>query len=535
MFDKAELVSSNDPNLDPSNLVYMDSDSESSRAYDDTMETAGHEVVKEKEDVSNEEADLIHVRIKMEDEFIIEEEPIELNSDSEDDDIYTSLSPVYLEDDPEQVAIKVELDSQGPMPLPKEEPQVPTLDDEQFEIIRDSEKPDEAQTSRDTSLVDHPYSQCEATNRGFCDDIVQNILDEAGTVESPATFRIISKFNEMFESFGFHDAQANLYFQNMKESLERFKKSYEVKQREVAAAEESNAVKAKAIEEANKGFTDISMTETETENNETLEEIVDLPETDVTDTEKEKPQEENVELNCVIEGISENEMVLKLKSDIKKVEDFGKHLSDQALKLAMEPMQTEETVAEIKSNLKTLLKESRTKFRSLMSEINGNDKNINENAKINLLVSDSSDFSSDIDSDGAQTALSKQRILKDGPQTPAIVSSTKEDYEMSGAEDSKFEHKRERHSSSSESEGKTNDEDKEIKKLLDITSLANAKPDRSKKSSKIKKLTKKKTKTVGSDIDLSSDDDSLGDRSSSSSSVSIFLIQKTLRCSRNFF
>lgn len=503
----------------------MDSDSECSEQFSyamDIQEAAHCEVVKlgKEMDESSNDAIInpIHVSIKMEEELMIEDEPIEVNSD--DDLIPEDQGTPHVEGgDVSLEGIKSELDSQeftSSLNLEKESlnsshaaDQLDELNrnDEQFEIICDESTDAEAVSSQHTSLVDHAYSQI--AKESFCDDIVRNILENG-----KSRVQLLSNFTETFAHFFDEDqqSQAYLYLQNMKDTLQRLLAAQNIIQ--------------------------VPMTETEPEATDAdlLEEMIDIPETELEDEEPEKKEEaEELELEhkVPIEEIIESEEVQRLKLNIKNVEEFGKNLNDQASALAIQPLRSDENITTIKLNLMTLLKESKKKFRSLKSEIENevnSGNNINEKAKKNLLVSESSELSSDTDSEGDQVKKRKrENPIKSGPQTPAIVSSTKEDYEVSGAEDSKSEVKRQSSSSECES-GKRRDNDKYIKKLIDLSPLVNHKPDRSQKSSKVKRLSKKKKKETASDIDTLSTDDDATAENTSSSSVRI-LSERISQCS----
>ena len=572
LFEKAEFVSSNDPDVDQNNLVYIESDSEESEKFNYDMhlqETALQEVVgsaaKDNKDEITDNP--IHVTIKKEEELIIEDEPIQICLDDSCDSwksfdteagLAEKLNVTIKEEETEELSLQVgitRIDQPVGMITPPYVPDYSNIDEdkdeEQFMLITDTppdaeaaQKTDDENTAMDTSLMDHQYSQQETTNKEFCFDLVQNLLKDSGNETNPTAIPLLSKFTELVECFvEDHDREQNdsqmfLYLTNMKKTLNGMKIPG-AKENEPQELEQTTDVHSRTSSTlcpmTQEDGTQASSQAT------TVDENINIPETELDD--ETKSQEEIIlkkepgpleKADNVVdedpEVIQKDENVNELKIEITKVKDFAMKLMGNAYDLMNLPMETEESSVDIKNKLKALLKTSRKEFRSLIQEINGlvvaETDDINEKTKKNLIAKlgiETSDFtSSDSDSEGDQILNLKRKIPKNKPHTPAIVSSTKEDSDaMESGVVKQAGSSRSQSSGSETEEGvkKKKDLSKTLEKLLDFTTLNCPKPVSSKKASKQKKLKKKKTRR-SSDIDSfpssSDDNDSLADSSSSS-------------------
>lgn len=556
LFENAEFVSSHDPDVDQNSLVYIESDSEGSDKFNydmDLQETAHQEVVNSNliKDYKDEVIDLtdnpIHVTVKKEEELIIEDEPIhfdqseENSNDSwisvESENISTSIVKEIFET--KNVELEIETTRLDPPEKIRTLPKAPDdneMFEEQFVLIIDTpteaatpKKTDDDNTVKDTSLMDHQYSQQETTNKAFCYEILQNLLKESGN-ERNASISLLSKFTELVECFVDEHEQANsqmaLLLINMKKTLSGFKITEENKPQE---AEEPADLKRITSDLC-------PLTQEDTQPVDSIsEEMINIPETEPEDEIEDAsqqiiPKEEPVsqEDNAVQDdqALHGDDNCAKLKTEILKVKDFASKLTDSTTELLNLPMETDESTADAKKKLLNLIKTSRKEYRSLAHQIRGFhivEKNeINEKSKkklVDKLATDSSDFlSTDSDSDGGQIINLKRKIPKYGPQTPAIVSSTKEDSDASEGVVAKVERNSRSQSSVSDKDSETEDFDKTVKKLLDFNTLNCPKPVSSKQATKQKKFKKKKTKR-NIDIDSfpsSSDDDDSQDNSSTS-------------------
>lgn len=585
LFENAELVSSNDPNLDVDNLVYMDTDSNESDVYETPIQDAPRlEIVGfQTNDVSIDITDTTTIHVKREEEFIIDDEPIQMDdldyllSESFNHDIdpkspESSFEIVEVKEEVEDIKDEVtvtevdasldltitRIDPDSDMPTPPE-----NIDDsqrvyeEQFQLINDL--PDNAKTeanaTMNSSLVDHPYSQPEITNNDFCDEIVQNMLKDTG-INTPSAVQLLSKFTEMIEQFFVEDtsSQLTLYLRSMKSTLHGLEKKSEPENAAVPAQleevepftevpETQELVEEKLVNGETQECPEIPATQStenlieefiadceneeqvimkkENEADETLTGAEDEVEDVAAEEEKEAIKEENNEN----EVAPENDVIVQHKLDCTRISDLGLKLSNDANELMNVSMDNDEAAADAKNKLIQLLKDFRIGYRALSAEIIGEcsvkkEKKMNQESKKKLEDSSSEAFSSDSDSDGDQVVNLNRKIPKNSPQTPAIVSSTKEDSDITDIEQEEMNSAAGSRSISPESgTGKPKNEDKEIEKLLDFTSLNCPKPASSRKVSKSKKA-KKKEKKENNDIDKlleTSEDDSELDHSSSSS------------------
>lgn len=548
LFDNFEMVSSNDDNVDPNSLVYMDSDSNSSEKvkYDVPMmqDIALQEVVKNDQvfrsgAIDNDQADNpMEFTIKKEEECIIDDmEPIDISDDFEtSSEIYRfdeesklpqpcCSSSLITNIDQESTSKSfgfhvVTHDPPSGMPPPPEILDLSDFadaDEEQFELIReaDSEKGD---TCKDTSLVDHPYSQPETRNKDFCESLVEEMLSETGNTNNGSAVLLLSKFTKVLEHF-VEDApttQLSMYLQSMKTVLSDKTEAGEPANNDQIKFEieepTNNAEQAKFKFEVPKsddlelvGSEDVPILELSNEIPETQSDIIDggeaekvngasakVNEIEITDCQDQKTQVDQTK-----------QKITEVRQQIKKIQDFAQKLSDQTAELAAQcaTNDSDELAEQVQAELLLLMTDSRLEYQSLVSSIDVRFKDENdslEKIKKNLMktLADSSEPSTSDSEDLDQSLNLNRKIPKKETNTSAIVSSTKEDPNVSEVETVKLRSR----SSSLESESeKEKDIDKAIEKLLDFQSLNYPKPVSSRKISKQKRLTKKKKKKLVSD------------------------------------
>lgn len=551
--------------MDHNNLVYMDSDSNDSdrlRYSLHMQDNLRQEVIDSGEDtLDGLDNNPMHVTVKREKECIIEDVPIGLDKTDDIDESIISQSDQDAVNSPDHsyyaiietirehtdvsieaknsLDVKLEydftrLDPPVGMCLPPDVSEF--IEEEQFAIIAnnddDIKKTEEESAAKDTSLVDHQYSQPEATNREFCDDIVQSMLQESGNDKNPAVLTLLSKFTEIFEHFVDEDknSQMSLYISSMKKTLKVLK--IDEPSTSAAAATQlgpsgvdlcrSSVELSDDLEVMRKTIDEVVDLADVVD----LDEIIDIPATQPADEPANNPANDKAnEMDEEISISTENENVVQHKINLTKVNDFALKLSGNVTDLMNSPLISNESVVEGKKSLLTLVKESRKEFRRLILEIKSEsvkaENEINEKSKNNLInkILESSEWSNtESESDADQVVNLNRKIPKSGPQTPAIVSSTKEDSEISETEAAKAA-TTSRSSSPESGTGKENIE-KQIEKLLDFSTLACPKPASSKKISKPKKIKKLKKKR-SSDIDSfleSSDSESVANQMSSSES-----------------
>lgn len=549
----------NDPDVDHNNLVFMDSDSNDSDRLSyglHMQDNLRQEVIDSGEDtLDGLDNNPMHVTIKREKECIIEDVPICLDKTDEvdesiksDRDAVNSPDHSYyatIETIQENMDVSIEakhsfheksefaftrLDPPVGMCLPPDVSEF--IEEEQFVLITntddDTKKTEEESAAKDMSLVDHQYSQPEATNREFCDDLVQIMLQETGNDKNPAVLTLLSKFTEIFEHFVDEDknSQMSLYIRSMKKTLK------------VLKVDEPSTSAAAAIllgpAVVDLACSTVELNDDGEDKRENIDKVVDLSDVidfdEIIDIPATQPSDEpaNDKANAMDEEMSispENDNVVQHKINLTKVNDFALKLSGNVTDLMGSPLNSNESVAEGKKTLLTMVKESRKEFRQLILEIKSEsvqaENEINEKSKNNLIrtIMDSSEWSNtESESDADQVVNLNRKIPKSGPQTPAIVSSTKEDSDISETEAAKAA-TASRSSSPESGTGKENIE-KQIEKLLDFSTLACPKPASSKKISKPKKIKKLKKKR-SSDIDSfleSSDNESVANQMSSSES-----------------
>lgn len=563
--------------MDQNNLIYIESDSEGSEKFNcnsHLQEATLQEVINSTGKDSNDkfiEDNPIHVTIKREEEFIIDDEPIQFEFDRSEDNSQDSWNTA--EPDPnslidlqtafrhdtatEECSLSLQITRLEPptemnTPVVDNENSSIAEDEEQFELIpntptgiTDAKVNDD--DAADTSLMDHQYSQQEETNKEFCYELVQGILKDSGNESNPSAILLLSKFTDLVECFvdeaaneggnNPRNSQMSLLLTSMKTTLKGIKTTTKDKT-PVLEPQKENKVDETAL--------DIPLTQEESEKS--IPEDPTLDSIEIPPTQSEEEPMNDIQANVVVkeepaskiqvdivmkdepeghESVSEareddvksqEEMaVQKFKADVAKVKEFSTKLNETACELLNLPMNSMEEIFGAKKKFLDLLSDSKKDYRSLVEEIQelniAEQKEINEKSKKNLIAKlemESSDYmSSDSDSDGQIINL-KRKIPKSGPRTPAIVSSTKEDSDASETI-LKVERKIGSQTSDSELEKDSEKEDysKAIEKLLDFNTLNCPKPASSKSAQKQKKLRKKKKKRSSdiNSIPSSSDDD----------------------------
>lgn len=509
LFDNFELVSSNDNNVDPELVVYMDSDSESSEKTkcDGPMmqDIALQEVINlEKHSDSIEVPENpMHFTIKQEEELSIDDiEPIDIgdvgfgydenlkspilaNSSSFGFDVVTTEPP----------------------------PNMPAPTDEQFELI-DLEK-----TDGSTAELDHAYAQPEARNKEFCDDLVQSILIDTGNAENYSAIQLLSKYTESMEHFNEDSptSQLSMFIRSMKKTLNDRKKnlpsSEPAKPRfeEVPDTQEDMEVDPKDESNADDS---IEIPETQ-DSHDFLREVK-------SEIELEPQKFEDSSALQRVDQAEETNKFMNIKKQVELVKEFGDKLSSHASELLAlcETSENDELAEKVQDQLRALLNDSLKEYSVLALKIDTQRKK--ETSKKMLQTSDSSDYASSDSEDIDQALNLNRKIPKKEAKTSNVVSSTKEDPNVSEADAGNLELPRLVSSLESDSE-KESDVDKEIEKLLDFSSLICPKPVSSRAISRSNPKRKTKRLSSGSDSSLrSSTDENL--RSSSSVSCPIFFL-----------
>lgn len=474
----------------------------------------------------------IHFTIKKEEECIIDDVLFDEASDSDDNeenlDAKGFQSSVEQNEPPQtspfvadtevstvECSASIEFDSKtyyhppSDMPSPPDVSEYSESDEVQFVLIKDDVEPKKTEDENvaiDTSLVDHQYSQPETSKQEFCYGLVQDILIRTGNENTRSAVDLLSKYTDLFEHFVEDpESQISLYLASMKSTLKNLHD------------EGAAAAKPEKPEEEKAESDELTSEEVK---------LINIPETPPLEDEQIKAENNLQEPPAEQEqpALVDTESVSKLKDEIKLVEDFGQTLSNDAKELLIQPLTNDEEAADVKGKLLSLLKDSREKHRELMKAIRGQrivkqEDDNNEKSK-NLLVGNfsySSEYNTSDSEDLDQVVNVNRKIPKSGPQTPAIVSSTKEDSDISELDTSK-EARGSRESSPESVSVRIKDIGRDIEKLADFSSLNCPKPASSKKVSKVKKV-KKKKKSPSSDLEsnlsFSSDDNSPSESSSS--------------------
>lgn len=614
LFEKTEFVSSDDPSIDQSELVYMGSDSEESCLL--------QEVVRDQQEPPNDDSgdkngNPIHVSVRDESEIarllaivnekcdsddfpdvgdlmhngietdtiisIIREEEIDDISFDFNEEIITKVEPPYDMPEPPEMselfkieegydkgfnnrgqhqfemiskttfvpkpepddasAVLVKQASEEPVAestpensglKPNDEIQINAEHEEDKKTEEEGDSPNASIASGgDTSLVDHPYSQSETSGREFCDDLVQDLLRETGNGGNRSAVQLLTMFTGLFESYFDEEvnSQRSLYFQNMKRSLEKIKsdavKSAKQEFKKTATKPERRSSEPtptqKVVTFSHPRFSDVQETETEKLIG---TETIDLTQIDLPPSQTTERMEDNsiitelrevtmVDDEVVEKQEPESEVVAKFKDQILRFENIGNKIVDGVKDLKVV---NDNSIVELQGKLSALLRESKKEFRAISADILAGPSSavdINEESKARLVSASTDDLSSD--SDMEQIKKRRRKVPK------AVVSSTKEDsdatdHEVGGVEAEEIEEM-----SGSDDSKDLRDPNKEIDKLLDFTTLDNAKPASSRKVSKQKKLKKlRKRKTRDSEsLPSSSSDES----QESSSTVGVLLFR----------
>ncbi|CRK94153.1 CLUMA_CG007672, isoform A [Clunio marinus] len=572
LFDNVELVSSTDPSVDVNNLVFMDSDSESSETY---LQNIGlQETIncdKNRDETSMDATENpIHVTVKKEEEINVYDEDFECTEKINTEDNSLDLSAFILDeeliedvtigyDDGEKEVCEIDgttiitIENSFTLNTP-----LNTLEDSlyhpaQFDLITESateiKKTEDESKSHNTSLVDHPYSQQPESNNDveLFDDLVGNVLQGAKNIDNRSAIGLLSTYTDMFEHYFSKEENPQIvsYLRNMKNSLtNRIQLIEENKSEDVPAVLEN--IEEKSVEIVGNETLEFSQS-SDLDKNE-VDESVEIPETSTEDKESEEQncnQKMCLKIENAVSLAVQQESIETTKEDdkktlsdiekcIRKIKDCSLKLSDDTSELLIEMnmanISEEDNSDETEKKLIKLLINSRKEFRNVIKEII-----IQRNIKANEMIersknalnnysSDLSELSSSDSEDLDQVLNLNRKIPKTGPQTPAIVSSTKEDSDASDRNLVKEETENllEPLSENDVKENKKN-VDKDIDRLIDLTSLYCPKPASSKKVSKQKKVMKKKKKRTSdneSPFNSTSGDDSPGKSSSSSSSSS---------------
>lgn len=525
------------------------SDSDNSNSLPGAPDIGLQEIVFNIDKEPTSDDNLIHLTVKQEEECIIMDDSYDSENEEKEDEVHRkdsqftmfgheyeiktiempSLDETIDKDSEVNIGAStsysssadceiVRIDPPSGMGLPPQPVEVLPEDEEQFAIIHDDEKTDEA----DTSLVDHLYSQPETSNKEFCDDLVQEMLKDTGLVENASAVTLLSKFTEMCEHFLADDdsSQITAYLKSMKKTLIGFEvPKVKEKVEEAPKPEKIEEEPENVEEETKKSFTEVPMTQesaidTAPSSPATADFEIEIPETELMTQESEeapKVNEEEEKLPMIVES----EIATKLKADMKLVQEITAKTSDGVGELLKVSLENDEETAATKEKLVELLKNTRLELRNLQLDVTG-EKSLKEQPEIvkQKVISDLSD--SDLDSSDSEFEsknLKRKKMPKNGPETPAIVSSTKDDSDVASGDEAAADR---RGSISSDTE-KVKNIDKDIERLLNFETLHNKPaPSKTLKAKKLKKVAKQKT--VG---DISDSYSSLSEEESEESNESV--------------
>lgn len=395
-------------------------------------------------------------------------------------------------------------------------PNMPAPTDEQFELI-DLEK-----TDGSTAELDHAYAQPETRNKEFCDDLVQSMLIDTGNAENDSAIQLLSTFTESMEHFldDSPTSQLSMFIRSMKKTLNDRKKSLK------------NPLK----EPAKPRFEEVPDTQEDMEvaskDESAADDSIEIPETqDSLDLLQEVKSEielgpqkfEDSSAAHQVDQAEETNKVVNIKKQVELVKEFGDKLSSHASELLAlcETSENDELAEKVQDQLRQLLNDS-LKELHLLDTRRKKEKGLRETSKNILQTSDSSDYASSDSEDIDQALNLNRKIPKKEAKTSNVVSSTKEDHNVSEADAGNLELPLPNSSLESDSEKET-DIDKDIEKLVDFSSLICPKPVSSRMISRSNPKRKTKRLSSGSDSSLrSSTDEYL--RSSSSVSCPIFFL-----------
>ena len=486
-------------------------------------------------DSASESEHPMHVNIKKEEEVIIEgtiftdnEEDVEKNDC--DTTSHESPEPSLVDVKQEYEIMEVDVSasfensenmitrhdppagicSPPPMDFPEDEEQFELLneadapaeemDEDAKKLLDTTQKAEDGRTSLNSSLVDHPYSNSGETGKEFCDGLVHGMLKETGNEENKPALMLLSRFTDIFEHFIDDDgnSQVSLYLKSMKKTV-------------------GTKIEALAVSEMLKApkFEDIPPSQ-ETEDIEgkvEISEVTEIPETE--------PSQLGEQAIVVViddeEPKEDSEVVSKLKRQIEKFHNFSLNLTENASNLNKVNIESDENAQQVQLQLMKSLKDSRKEFRALCIDIRSENisTDINEKVKKKLIASSSDELTSSCsDSESKIKHKRKRKFSKEGPQTPAIVSSTKEDSDVNELEISNPEANTK---SSSDDDEPSAILGKEIEKLLNFETLQRPKPPKNAPKLKKMKRVRKKRLSTNDNILSSSSDDS---KESQSSTVS---------------
>lgn len=501
-FDAAELVNDlSDPTLDLDQVVFMTDSEDSTGAPDIALQ----EVVVNEHNKCLAEENPIQITVKQEEEFIIEDDGVgDVKSEDEEEQIeeirgnfpfpspydseciaHTILIPSELLTDDSEVNQGASTSFSADCEIIRIEPPSgmsppPTLsqpsEDEQFELIHDEEK-----AEPDRSLVDHLYSQSETSKKDICNDIIQNMLIDTGHEGSSAAVKLLSKFNEILEHYFVEEEnlQLSLFSRSMKKCLEEYKPAEAEQAIELPNPEkllvfdEVPMTQEKVIEEDESSQLDLSL------------QNVDLPETELMEDDEATRIIDNLDAELPT-FIKETESALKLKADLKNFQEIATKISTDASEMLKISMETEEKTSLAKEKFIELIKNTRQELQTVQTSVTGEEKQPKKKKKSRKIDL----FDSDSDLDSYLNQMSKKS--KSGPQTPAVVSSTKDDSEV-GSDDEEAAPERSGDVSASSSSGEGKSVDKDIQRLLNFETLNNKPaPSKTLKTKIVKKTVKPK-------------------------------------------
>ena len=418
--------------------------------------------------------------------------------------------------------------------------------EEQFSIVKN-----ESFMSSELAR-DHAYTTHDASiDDSFCNDMIQQIIQDSSTATKNSNpLSILAQYTVMLENV-FDDgtnSQWSILLKKMKASLDLLNVDAE----SIALTGKESELIQKEPTEVSEPQDDIDVKKNQ-ENTESIT-VQDLPET----------------VNCVEKNITNEtqqteDLTFKneLVNEMEKISNFCKKLQTYTT-LSIKELGSPDNVTKVREKFHLMLKESKEEFRLLLNEFKfidvrqqrENGIQIKEKLLGQIDSSESSATDSDFSDDDTGQILNLNRELKavsspPAPSTPAIVSSTKEsDSEMVDdgaaaiatttttftttttdvatdvvAVDASKMSEQNRDVPKSGSDGDESsvdmewDDEKQIEKLLDLSTLDNVRPQRStqnksKKDINSKKL-KKKLEKIKSDNSFVSSSDNESESSES--------------------
>jgi hypothetical protein len=496
LFENVEIVNVYDPTINQDELVYISDEEEIRTEITTTLQIALQEDLKNSPQHDHSEEDEnnhpMHVKLEKiesdtESEFEGDGDTIVDSDNSVELEISNLPSPIN-ENTAENGVIKYE-------PPDHEIPEsVPESFEAQFELV---ERKQDIHTEIASSL-DHSYSQLNASKTTFCDDIVQNLLDETNTKNDPKAIDLLTTFTKFMENFISGEDQTSeisLYLKQMKIALQdKAAEFYETKRNEIKRSDSDFSLSQNVFEE--KLPADVSMPESD-ENNDRRTPDISLNNDDDNDAASQKS-----------EILFSNENV-KEEPTIEDPADYESNKNDNQKD---ESMTVENSLEKYISSALIVGEEFFTFVKDLSEHVFVNNDDI-ENGKQKLgksifrLMEKSYNLLSDIGGEGSVD--DKFSIFKREPvQNRDIKGELKE--------------------SSKDSESENDARDDEIDKLLDFNSLLKTRGEVSQKEKETKddkedksdnqiaktklhksKKDKKHKKNDEDDLDLSSSDESI--------------------------